>query len=153
MTGDEDRTQSDGPWFDAWRGVLFASSRVLRVAERRLMEDAGFPLAWLDVLARLHDAPNNRMRTQELQDRSLFTQSGITRLVDRIEASGLVRREPAPGDRRGVYVVLTPEGERRHREAFDAHLPVIRREFGDRLTPGEQRAVAAALAQFWHDET
>ena len=45
--------------------------------------------------------------------------------------SGLVRREPAPGDRRGVFVVITPEGERRHHEAFEAHLPVIRREFGE----------------------
>jgi Transcriptional regulators len=49
---------------------------------------------------------------QELEERSLFTRSGLTRLVDRIEAAGLVRREPVPGDRRGVRVVLTPEGRR-----------------------------------------
>ena len=87
---------------------------------------------------------------QELQERSLFTRSGLTRLVDRMEDAGLVRREAVPGDRRGVRVVLTPEGRRRHTEAFEDHLRVIEREFGGRLTPDQQRAVAEALAGFWN---
>jgi DNA-binding MarR family transcriptional regulator len=136
---------------DAWRGVLYASARVLGVADPQLNTSVGFPLTWLDVLAQLYDAPGNKLRMQEIQERSLFTRSGITRLVDRIEAAGLVRREPVVGDRRGVLVGLTPEGLRRHQEAFEAHLPVIEREFGRRLTSEQQRAVAEALAPFWHD--
>lgn len=137
---------------DAWRGVLFASARVLQVADPDLTERAGFPLVWLDVLAQLYDAPDNRLRMQELQERSLFTRGGITRLVDRIEAAGLVQREPVAGDRRGVLVALTPEGRRRHQEAFAVHLPVIEREFGRRLTADQQRAVADALAVFWREQ-
>ena len=151
MDRDADPSRPDAVWADAWRGVLFASSRVLRVADPELMADVGFPLTWLDVLAQLYDAPGNKLRMQEIQERSLFTRSGITRLVDRIEAAGLVRREPVAGDRRGVLVALTPEGIRSHDEAFAAHLPVIEREFGRRLTPEQQRAVADALAPFWHD--
>jgi DNA-binding MarR family transcriptional regulator len=109
-------------------------------------------MSWLDVLAQLYDAPGNGLRMQELEERSLFTRSGLTRLVDRIEAAGLVRRERVPGDRRGVRVVLTPEGRRRHDAAFVEHLRVIEREFGGRLTPTEQQAVADALAGFWHDD-
>jgi DNA-binding MarR family transcriptional regulator len=139
-------------WFDAWRGVLYANAKVLRVAEADLVARFGFPLSWLDVLAQLHDAPINGLRIQELQAGSLFTPSGITRLVDRIEAAGLVRRERVVGDRRGVRVVLTPEGRRRHDEAFRAHLPIIEREFGSRLTVDQQRAVADALSPFWHDD-
>ena len=132
--------------------MLFAGAKVLRIAERDLVEREGFPMAWLDVLAQLYDAPGNGLRMQELEERSLFTRSGLTRLVDRIEAAGLVQREPVPGDRRGVRVVLTPEGRRRHDRAFVEHLRVIEREFGGRLTPGEQHAVADALAGFWHED-
>ena len=147
-----DPTRPATTWNDAWRGVLFASAKVLRIAERDLVEREGFPMPWLDVLAQLYDAPGSGLRMQELEERSLFTRSGLTRLVDRIEAAGLVHREPVPGDRRGVRVVLTPEGRRRHDQAFVEHLRVIEREFGGRLTPAEQEAVAEALAGFWHGD-
>jgi len=139
-------------WNDAWRGVVFASARVLRAAEVDLIARAGFPLTWLDVLAQLYDAPDHAVRMQELEERALFTRSGLTRLVDRIEAAGLVRREPVPGDRRGVRVVLTDEGRRRHDEAFVDHWRFVEREFGSRLTPRQQKAVADALTGFWHDD-
>jgi len=148
----DDPTRPEALWNDAWRGVLFASSRVLRVAEPDLIARAGFPLTWLDVLAQLYDAPDNGLRMQELEERSLFTRSGLTRLVDRIEAAGLVRRAPVPGDRRGVRIVLTSEGRRRHDEAFVEHFRLIEREFGSRLTIDQQKAVADALAGFWHDQ-
>lgn len=104
-------------------------------------------------MAQLYDASEDGLRMQELEQRSLFTRSGLTRLVDRIEVAGLVRREAVPGDRRGVRVVLTPEGRRRHDAAFADQLKVIEREFGRRLTEAQQQAVAEALATFWHDES
>ena len=152
MEPDEDPARPKALWNDAWRGVLFANAKVLRIAERDLVEREGFPMTWLDVLAQLYDAPGNGLRMQELEERSLFTRSGLTRLVDRIEAAGLVRRERVPGDRRGVRVVLTSEGRRRHDEAFVEHFRVIEREFGGRLTLAEQQAVADALAGFWHGD-
>jgi DNA-binding MarR family transcriptional regulator len=152
MSDDEDPSRPTALWSDAWRGVLFATSRTLQIAEPQLIERAGFPLTWLDVLAQLYDAPEHGLRMQELEQRSLFTRSGLTRVVDRIEAAGLVRREAVPGDRRGVRVVLTPEGRRRHDAAFVDHLKVIEREFGRRLTHAQQQAVAEALATFWHDD-
>jgi len=151
MASNEDPSRPEALWNDAWRGVLFASSRVLRVAELDLIEKAGFPLTWLDVLAQLYDAGDDGLRMQELQERSLFTRSGLTRLVDRMEAAGLVGREAVAGDRRGVRVVLTAEGRRRHMDAFVEHLRVIEREFGGRLTTAQQRAIADALTGFWNE--
>ncbi len=152
MPDNEDPTRPNALWLDAWRGVLYATSRVLRIAEAELIATEGFPLTWLDILSRLHDAPDHRLRMQELEERSLFTRSGITRLIDRIEAAGLVRREPVPTDRRGVLVALTDEGLRRHETAFASHMPIIEREFGLRLTSEQQRVIADALASFWRDE-
>jgi DNA-binding MarR family transcriptional regulator len=152
VTNDEDASRPATLWYDAWRGVLFASSRTLQVAEPDLIANAGFPLTWLDVLAQLYDAGDEGLRMQELEQRSLFTRSGLTRLVDRIEAAGLVRREAVAGDRRGVRVVLTAEGRLRHDAAFADHNKVIEREFGRRLTDAQLRAVADALATFWHED-
>ena len=151
MTSD-DPSRPATVWNDAWRGVLFAASRTLQAAEPELIAQAGFPLTWLDVLAQLYDAGDAGLRMQELEERSLFTRSGLTRLVDRIESAGLVRREAVTGDRRGVRVVLTTEGKRRHDAAFDDHNKVIQRVFGNRLSEKQLRAVADALATFWHED-
>jgi DNA-binding MarR family transcriptional regulator len=141
--------ESDEPWWDAWRGIIFANSRVLRAVEPLLEKHTGISLTFLDVLSRLHDEPDHRLRMQELAERSLFTRSGMTRLVDRIENSGYVRRERVPGDRRGVFVILTPEGERAFVPAMRQHRADIERVFGSRLSRAQHRAVADALAQFW----
>jgi DNA-binding MarR family transcriptional regulator len=138
-------------WFDSWRGVLFASARVLKVADRDMLEHDGFPLTWFDVLSRLSDVGPAGLRMQELEELAVFTRGGLTRLVDRIEAAGLVRREPVPGDRRGVRVVLTTDGRHRYAAALLRHREVIEREFGRRLTPAHHRAIADALWPWWHD--
>jgi len=149
MTDNED--PKDPIWLDAWRGVIFANARVLAVVERKLVEHSGISLAFLDVLGRLYDAPDAQLRMQDLQERSLFTHSGMTRLVDRIEAAGLVRRENVPGDRRGVSVVITAAGSELYEKAFALHLKDVEEAFARRLKPAQQSAVADALFQFWHE--
>jgi DNA-binding MarR family transcriptional regulator len=150
MPPPDDPTAADETWFDAWRGVLFASARVLAIADRDMLEHDGFPLTWFDVLAQLADAGPAGLRMQELEEVALFTRGGLTRLVDRVEAAGLVRREPVPGDRRGVRVVITADGGQRFEAAMTRHRVVIEREFGRRLTPAQHRAVSEALWQWWH---
>ena len=81
MSGDPYRTDV---WWDAWRGIVFTNAKVLRVVSRDLETGQGISLVFLDVLSRLNDEPDHRLRMQELQDRLLFTYSGLTRLVDRI---------------------------------------------------------------------
>lgn len=151
MEASEAPAPTDEVWFDSWRGVLFASARVLRVADLDMLEHDGFPLTWFDVLSRLADAGPTGLRMQELEGLALFTRGGLTRLVDRVEAASLVRREPVRGDRRGVRVVLTDEGQRRYADALARHRAVIEREFGRRLTAAQHHAVADALWSWWHD--
>jgi DNA-binding MarR family transcriptional regulator len=151
MNGDRE-PNGDPAWWDAWRGVIFTHARVFDAVEAPLRERSGISLVFLDVLGRLCDAPERRLRIQELQERSLFTKSGMTRLVDRMAEAGLVRREPVPGDRRGVYVVVTDEGAATYERGIAGHQEDIEREFASRLTPEQQRAVADALRGFWQDE-
>ena len=142
-------TEANALWWDSWRGVVFANARVLQAVGPSLEEQTGLSLTFLDVLSRLHDAAEHRLRMQELSERSLFTRSGMTRLVDRVEKAGYVRRERVPGDRRGVYVILSPEGERVFASAMAQHRADVERVFASRLSPAQHRAVADALATFW----
>jgi len=142
----------NAPWFDAWRGIVFTHALMLDEIGRRLQEHSGISLAFLDVLGRLYDAPEQRLRMQELQRRSLFTRSGMTRVVDRIEEAGLARRKRVPGDRRGVWVVLTPEGLRTYEAALRRHTRDIEEVFGARMSEEQHRAVGKALWWAWHEE-
>lgn len=146
----EDQPEADPAWWDAWRGILFASSHVLTQTEPMLQEHSGMTLTFVDVMGRLHDAPGQRLRMQELQHLSLFSNSGMTRLVDRIEEAGYVTRERVPGDRRGVYVVLTPEGAVAWEAAMARHREDIGRVFGTLLTKRQHEAISKALWSFWH---
>ena len=73
--------------------------RINRVLEQELEEQRGLPLHWYDVLVQLHEA-GGRLRMQELADRVLLHTSSISRLVDRMEAAGLVTRAACPSDGR-----------------------------------------------------
>lgn len=149
---DEEDAHPDPAWFDAWRGIIFTHALILDDIGRRLEHHSGITLAFLDVLGRLYDAPERRLRMQELQRRALFTRSGMTRVVDRIEEAGLVRRERVPGDRRGVWVVITPEGIRTYETAMQRHANDIEEVFAAKMSEAQHRAVGDALWWSWHEE-
>src|SRR5215213_875343 len=83
----------------AWRAFLRAHGTMLRRIARDLEEADLPPLSWYDVLACLRDAPDKRLRQVEIAEQVLLSNSGLSRLIDRIEAKGLVRRVRCPGDR------------------------------------------------------
>lgn len=114
-----------------WRAFLNAHSTMLRRISRDLDEAGLPPLTWYDVLAALRDAPEARLRQVDLAERVLLSHSGLSRLLDRIEAKGLVKRVQCPGDRRSLHLTLTPEG----REMLDRMWPVYARGIADDFLP------------------
>ena len=126
---------------------LRVHARLIRRLEEDLQSKHNLPLAWYDVLVRLVEANNHRLRMSELADRVMLSPSGLTRLVDRRVGEGLVRREHAEQDGRGFYAVLTNEGYERLRESSGTHLRGIRDYVMSRYTDDELRAVAAYLSR------
>ena len=94
-----------------WRAFLRAHSAMLRRISADLDEAGLPPLPWYDVLAALNEAPENRLRQVELAERVLLSNSGMSRLLDRLEKAEVAERVQCPGDRRSYHVQITPEGE------------------------------------------
>ena len=129
----------------AWRAFLEAHRRTTARLERELQTDEDLPLTWFDVLVQLSEAPSGALRMQELADRVLLSQSGLTRLVDRMEAEGLVERSRCPEDGRGTLATLTRAGLARLRRAWPTHVAGVRAAFSDHLSPDEAEVLARAL--------
>lgn len=132
---------------DAWRSFLRAHAKVTRVLDAELTNECELPLGTYEVLIHLSEAPGRRLRMTELADRVLLSRSGLTRLVDRMEREGLLRRESCPTDLRGTNAVLTDAGLDRLRTAAPTHLRGVREHFVDLLTDAELRALASALGR------
>ena len=130
-----------------WRLFLRAHAVVMRKLEADLMSEQGLPLAWYDVLVQLVEAPEGRLRMTDLASHLLISRSGLTRLIDRMTAEGLVSREPAPDDGRGYFAVVTEAGVDRLRRATRTHLRGVHDYAVSRFTEAELRAAADALAR------
>ena len=113
----------------AWRGFLRAHALLVRELDCELEEAHGLPLISYELLVRLEQAPDHRMRMRELADAVLLSRSGLTRLVDRLVRDGLIKRSTCSADARGAYAVLTPRGAHALKTARPAHLDGVRRRF------------------------
>src|SRR4051812_5903890 len=113
----------------AWRGFLRAHAALVRQLDAELQAAHGLSLSSYEVLLLLASAPQRRQRMSELANATLITLGGVTRLVDRLERDGLVRRERCASDARGIEAVLTDEGLQRLRAAAPTHRAGIRERF------------------------
>ncbi|MDP9438332.1 MAG: MarR family transcriptional regulator [Actinomycetota bacterium] len=131
----------------AWRALITANALVLEKIERALAGAGLPPLGWYDVLLELSGAPGGRLRMHELAHAVVLSRSGLTRLVDRLEGAGLLRREPDPADRRGSYAAITDEGGATLRRMWPVYAAGIAEHFGRHLTDEEARVIASALGR------
>lgn len=118
----------------------------MTAAMDRAAADAGtLPLAWFEVLVALDTTPGHRVRLRDLAEAVLLTRAGLSRLVDRIEAAGYLRRERCERDRRGSFAVLTAAGAAALAAALPTHWRTIDDRFARHLSPDQVKAITAAL--------
>ena len=121
--------------------ILVAVSTVTRAIEAEMAETHGLPITWFDVLNRLDQAPEQRLRIHELEEVSLFTRSGMTRLADRLETAGLVKRERDADDRRGVFLAITELGKAKLGEVWPDHMRDIEEHFAGHINSSDAAAL------------
>src|SRR5947209_10955751 len=129
---------------EAWASLLRAHATLLRQLDTDLERETGLALADFDVLAQLARA-KGELRITELAERALISRSGMTRRVARLVDEGLVRRDKASTDARGVVVALTKAGIARLRETAPVHARGISKLFVAQLDDEELALLERAL--------
>lgn len=114
----------------AFAALVRAHATTTRRLNAQLTADHGLTISDYEVLLRLSWAPDRRMRRVDLAEQVLLTASGVTRLLDGLERSGLVERGSCDTDRRVVYAVLTDAGLVKLKEASLSHFPQVDALFG-----------------------
>jgi len=130
-----------------WRALLRAMTVVPRALEADLEAEHGLSLTDYCGLMHLSEAPGRRLRMSDLAGRCALSLSGTTRIVNRLQDKGLLRREPSTSDGRGLDAVLTDVGFARLRRAWPTHLASVRRHVMTNTRDLDLHSVAAAM---WH---
>jgi len=129
----------------AWRALLTVHADLTERIDGALREAGVIPLRWYDALLCLYEAPGRRLRLADMARAALLSRSGLSRLVDRLEAAGLLTREPVADDARGAYALLTPDGLQELRRCWRVYGRQIDTLIGRRVTATEARAIADLL--------
>src|SRR2546428_5021734 len=129
---------------EAWRSMLRAHATLMRRLDTDLERETGLALADFDVLAQLA-AAHGELRMTELADRALISRSGMSRRVARLVDEGLVRRDRAGTDARGVVVALTEAGIARLAQTAPVHARGISKLFVAQLDDQELALLDRAL--------
>ena len=119
---------------------------VVNVVGHDLEEVSGLPLSSFGILLRLARTPGRRLRMTELAAQAALSTSGLTRLVDRLEEAGYLRRDPSSSDRRSSLAVLTDLGAEAVAKALPSHLESLERNLGAPLGPEAILQLTAMLA-------
>jgi MarR family 2-MHQ and catechol resistance regulon transcriptional repressor len=125
--------------------LVEAEAALVRVLDEELRRDVGMSLSTYETLIRLGRSSERRLRQVELSRQLSLTTGGVTRLIDRLEAAGLVRRTPCADDRRASYAQLTEAGLGELRRATEVHLLSLQRHFVDPLGADGLAALTAPL--------
>lgn len=131
----------------AWARLNLAQRKVFEAVEEDVRREGFPPLAWYDVLLELWRATDWALGQSELQAALLFAQYNLSRLLDRMEDAGLVRREPDPSDRRAKRIVATRAGLALRERMWPAYAAAIQRHVGQKLAQRESESLASILGK------
>jgi DNA-binding MarR family transcriptional regulator len=136
----------------AWGRLIRAERTVVGRIEAEL-KGAGFPsLHWYDVLLELKRGPDGRLSPRQIEEAVLFEQYNLSRLLDRMEVEGLVRRIPFPGDKRRQLVEITGAGRALQERMWTVYGAAINRFFGEKLGEKEAGQLSALLLKLLQSE-
>jgi DNA-binding MarR family transcriptional regulator len=126
------RTDKHDRWMPTWTALVRTHALLWDRVEARMRREHGLTMARYDVLVSLDDA-GGRLGLGNLANSIVLSPSGLSKLLDRMEASVLIRRTPVPDDGRSTYATITPKGRSLVRKARSSHQQVLQELVGDAL--------------------
>jgi len=146
------KSKLDDKRMAVWNAFLRTYTTIIPLLECEMREAQGLPLIWYNVLTHLSHDSRGGLRLQELAQVIGLSQSGLTRLLDRMGEAGLVERKPCPDDRRGAYAVITPEGQATLEEATPIYRRGIEEHFLRHLRDEDVEALYAVFCRVLGEE-
>ncbi|WP_026412467.1 MarR family winged helix-turn-helix transcriptional regulator [Actinomadura oligospora] len=128
-----------------WRAFVDGSVRLTEIMDRDLKAKHGLSVSEYEILVRLSESPERRLRMAELAEHASQSRSRLSHTCSRLESKGLVRRDNCPNDKRGVYAFLTDAGFEALDRAARDHVETVRDYFVDVIDPGDLEAIGRAF--------
>ncbi|WP_046470245.1 MarR family winged helix-turn-helix transcriptional regulator [Allosalinactinospora lopnorensis] len=127
VNGGESVEISDDDLITAW-GLFHEALNTTDPLLLRGIDPSGDDMSgpWFEVLIRLQRSPDHRLPMSRLAREVSLSSGGFTKLADRLEAKGYLKRQACPADRRVVYAALTPEGRELAEHARSRHVALLR---------------------------
>ncbi len=125
----------------AWRAYIQGTTLLLDRLDRELRSTHGIGMSEYEVLVRLSEQPERRMRMALLAEAMCHSRSRMTHTVARMEVNDLVERVASDDDRRGIVAVMTPHGYEVLEAAAHVHVRGVRAHLVDLASPEDFAAV------------
>ena len=132
----------------AWTRLLRAHAAATRLLNAELQAEHGLSVSDYEALYLLSRADGSRLKRIDLSRRLALTPSGVTRLLEGLEAAGLVARTVCPTDLRVAYAELTNAGAAKLEAASCGHVGSIRELFEEHFADGEIDELSELLGRF-----
>jgi DNA-binding MarR family transcriptional regulator len=142
----------DDPRIRTFGLLLEAHARLTRQLDADMQASDGISLQTFEVLLRISRAEGGHVTMSELAGAVSLTTGGVTRLADRLEAEGLVRRVSCPGDRRVVHLTVTERGLEVLATALGHHLDSLERHVASRIAPEDRLVLERVLDELRRPE-
>jgi len=134
------------PVTKAWVRLVQARHAVVSAVEADAKEAGVLPVEWYDVLWDL-ERHEEGVRPFELEQRLLFAQYNLSRLIDRMVEAGLVKKVACPTDKRGHMLFITEAGKKQRKATWPVYARAVNRHLGDKLSEAETEKLAALLGK------
>ncbi len=130
-----------------WRALMRVVLSLPRRLDSDLVRTVGITANEYTTLMCLSEAPGRELRMADLANAAALSASRMTRLVDDLQARGLVTKRVSAEDARGNVAKLTPAGLAKVKKAWPAHLASVRDRVFDHVDPATVKKAAQALSE------
>jgi DNA-binding MarR family transcriptional regulator len=140
------RVKSD-TLLSAWGAFFVAHALSIQKIERELSDNAPLSLYEYDVLLTIERTPEKKIRYSDLATKSIFTKSGITRIMKRLESRGFIEREKCESDARGAFARLNKDGAKALKDTWAIYSKEILKIMEPALTQSDGIALETIMGK------
>ncbi len=131
----------------AYFALMEVSSLLQYAVDEHLRADGDLSYVQFQILARLVDTPDGRLRMTDLADGVVYSRSGLTYQAGLLDKRGLITRSPSPDDERSVIVTVTDAGRALIAHVLPGHVERVRQLLFEPMTGEDLASLSTVLGR------